>query len=461
MKKDCFKFISWMLILLFVADAFAADGGLKQRRRQLKDIEETWRQGHEDIDRLSLKTLDDYVTMGLFRNPSLKGAFYKWKATVENISKQFSLPDPQFSYTDYIEEVETRVGPQQRAYSVKQMFPFADKLWIRRSKAFRDSEVAYYQFEDTRLGLIKNIADAFYEFAYLSKAILITRENVKLLRNFESVAQSKYSSGLTKNQDLLKIQVELGKLENELQSLEDLKNPVTIRLSRLLHLSDETALPRPDESLEDLSMEEEFDNVDELVETLLNQNPQLLAISQRIESEKADLKLARREYVPDLTLGVTHIDTADAVNPTVVDSGKDPLMVMVTFNVPLWFNRINAGIRQAEASLYSEEQMREGKKDDLISKLAMVHYKLRDARRQSRLYKDALIPKAVQTLNATKSAYEAGGMDFLSLIDAQRMLLNFQMAYYRHNADFSQRLYEMQSIIGNITVGDIYKGGDQ
>jgi outer membrane protein TolC len=82
--------------------------------------------------------------------------------------------------------------------------------------------------------------------------------------------------------------------------------------------------------------------------------------------------------------------------------------------------------------------------------LALVHYKLRDSLRQSGLYKDALLPKATQVLNATQSAYEGGKADFLSLIDAQRVLLNFQLAYYRHNADFHQRLSELQSLLGEV-----------
>ena len=81
-----------------------------------------------------------------------------------------------------------------------------------------------------------------------------------------------------------------------------------------------------------------------------------------------------------------------------------------------------------------------------------MNYKLHDAVRQSGLYKDALIPKAVQTLNATQSGYEAGDVDFLSLIDAQRVLLNFQLTYYRHNANFNQRLVQLNSLLGEVTI---------
>ncbi len=459
MKIQTFKYIlSIAASLALTANSAGAQSDIAYRKQQLRQIENEWKHDKDSVANVQLTSLEEYISAGLARSPSLKASFYEWKSAVQKISKEFSLPDPQFSYTDYIEEVETRVGPQERAYSVRQMFPFPDKLWIRRSKAFKNSEVAYYNFEKSRLELINQIADAYYEFAYLSKAELITKENMKLLQNFESVAQSKYSSGLAKNQDLLKVQVELGKLENELKSLEDLRNPLNTRLTTLLNFPEDTQLPWPKELLEDLMLDGGLNEIDGLIENLRNQNPQLLAMTEKIASAKEQVRLAKREYVPDFAVGVTQVDTGEALNPSLMDSGKDPLTVMVTVNVPIWFNRINAGIEDAMASLESSEQMREGKENELLSRLAMVHYKLRDSRRQSVLYKDALIPKAVQTLNATKSAYESGGMDFLSLIDAQRMLLNFQLAYYRHNANFNQRFYEVRSLIGEIEDGTISKG---
>lgn len=445
--------------LLLTVSAVAAETGPRQRNRELTRIEDELSDGGSVFANPSdLTELEDYLAAGLRQNPALKASFYEWKAALRNVAGQFSLPDPQFSYTDYIEEVETRVGPQERAFSVRQMFPFGDKLWIRKSKAFRASEEVYHKFHKARLELINNIADAYYEFAFLSKSVLITSENLKLLQSFENVAQSKYSSGLTKNQDLLKVQVELGKLENDLKSLEDLRLPVTHRLVALLNLPPETRLVWPEEKLEALPSDERYADMNRLMEELKTKNPQLMAMKESVARNEDSVKLAKREYVPDVTVGVTQIETGPAVMPNLADSGKDPLTVMVSVNVPIWFHRINAEIQQAEASLEAAEYRREGTEDELLSALAMVHYKLRDARRQSALYQEALIPKAVQTLNATKSAYESGGMDFLSLIDAQRMLLNFQLAYYRHNANFYQRLYQIQALLGEVTSLDIDKG---
>ncbi len=444
--------LSLALILLIHAEFGFADSSISERKKLLVEdgnlIMENAKNEVVEIEDAS--GIEDYIKVGLKKNPGLRAAFYKWKSSFKKISKEFSLPDPQFTFTEYIESVETRVGPQERVFSVSQKIPLPDKLWIRKSKAFKASEVEYYNFEKMRIDLIYKITDAYYEYAYLSKAVLLMEENIKLLKNFESVAQSKYKSGLVQNQDLLKVQVEQGKLENDLLSLQDLKSPLVARLIALLNLPKMTILPWPKESLEDIVMQDKYNEIDDLYEILKENNPEIQAISQQVEKSKDALKLAKREFFPDLTVGFTQIDTGDAINSSLADSGKDAQMVMFSVNVPLWINRLNAGVQEAKASVKASENLLENKKNELLSQLALVHYKVRDALRQSQLYKDALLPKATQSLNATQSGYEGGKVDFLSLIDAQRVLLNFQLAYYRHNANFHQRLSELQSLLGEI-----------
>ena len=455
-----FKIGLVLLTLMFMPINFSyADVTFSERKRQLLKeeivVSESERNAIANISEHA--TVDDYIKVGMRNNPGLRAAFYKWKSMFKRILKEFSLPDPQFTFIEYLESVETRVGQQESAFSIKQKIPLPDKLWIRKSKAFKASEEAYHNFEKKQLELIYLISDVYYEYAYLNKAILLMEENIKLLKNFESVAQARYKLALAKNQDLLKVQVELGKLESDLYSLQDLQAPLVTRLNSLLNLPENNSLPWPNEALEVSMMQDKYNEIGNLYDVLKEKNPEILALSNLVGKMKDSLKLAKREYFPDLTVGFTQINTGDALNPSLADSGKDAQMVMFSVNVPIWINRLNAGVQEARASLKASENLLENKENELLSKLAMVHYKLRDALRQSELYKKALLPKATQTLNATQSGYEGGKVGFLSLIDAQRVLLNFQLSYYRHNANFYQRLSELQSLLGEMSKDTEYK----
>ena len=84
----------------------------------------------------------------------------------------------------------------------------------------------------------------------------------------------------------------------------------------------------------------------------------------------------------------------------------------------------------------------------LDSRLAMALFRLRDAERKIDLYRDTLVPLAEASLAVTQEGYEAGKGDFLDVIDAQRLLLELQLAFERSVADHEQRIAELEMLVG-------------
>jgi len=76
-------------------------------------------------------SLSDYLAVAALENPGLKAAFHRWQADVERTHFAGRLPDPRFSYTYYMEEVETRVGPRRQSFALSQMLPWFGKLSLR------------------------------------------------------------------------------------------------------------------------------------------------------------------------------------------------------------------------------------------------------------------------------------------------------------------------------------------
>jgi outer membrane protein TolC len=145
---------------------------------------------------------------------------------------------------------------------------------------------------------------------------------------------------------------------------------------------------------------------------------------------------------------VEYIDTGSALMPNTPDSGKDPVVAMVSINLPLWYEKYRAAEREAKARVLSASKERKDKENTLIADLKMVLYRFRDGERKIDLYRDTLIPKAEQSLNAIQQSFVAGKAPFLDLIDAERTLLHFQLSYERALAERAQRLAEMEMLIG-------------
>jgi len=389
--------------------------------------------------------LSDYLAYAALNNPGLEAAFNRWKAALEKVPQVRSLPDPRFNYAYFIREVETRVGPQQQKFGLAQAFPWFGKLELRGDVALEAANAERQRYEAAKLKLFHRVKKAYYEYYYVGHAIAVTEDNVKLLTYLEAVARTKYKAGGPTFAAVVKAQVELGKLEDRLRTLRDFAaGPVIAELNAALNRPSDAALALP-AAIPD----EEVDFTDQqLFSWLRERNPELKAIDSVAAKDRAAVDLAKKDYFPDITIGLDYIDTDSALVPSAKDSSKDPVVGMISVNLPIWRDKYRAAEREAEARYEASLKERSNRENGLIANLELALYGFRDAERKIDLYRDTLIPKAKQSLKVTQQAYEAGTTDFLDLIDAQRVLLEFELSYERALTNRAQKLAEIEMLVG-------------
>jgi cobalt-zinc-cadmium efflux system outer membrane protein len=389
-------------------------------------------------------TLSDYLTYAALNNPGLQASFDRWKAALEKVPQVDSLPDPRFTYGYFIQSVETRVGPQRNSFLLTQLFPWFGKLALRGGQAMEAANAERERFEAAKLKLFYMVKDAYYEYHYLSRAVEVTEANLQLLNHIVDVVQARYASGEGTYADVVRSQVELGKIEDRVRTLEDLRQPTSAKLNAALGRNEQTPLPWPGKAVE-----EKTELTDEQMTAMLREkNPTLKALDHTITQERKGIELARKQYFPDVTLGAQVIDTGDARTPGVSDSGKDPVIASVSINVPVWYKKYRAGVKEARYRYTAAKRERQDQENTLISDLKMALYKYRDAERRIDLYRTALIPKAQQAIEVGTQGFEAGNVSFVNLFDAQRTLLELELAYERAFADRAQRLAELEMLVG-------------
>ncbi len=392
-------------------------------------------------DSASLNALLEYAKL---HNPALQSAFSRWKSALQRVPQARALPDPLFVYRYAIQEMETEMRPEKHRLSLEQMFPWFGTLRLRADAALEEANMAGAMYRATRRRVFFEVKDAYYEYAYLARAIAVMEENVQLLRYLEEVALAKYRAGAAPHSSLIKAQVERDKLEDQLRTLADMLNPVRARLNASLNRPSRAELPPPGRIPPDTV------NVSEAqwIAWLQEHNPDLKAAGFQIEREKFSASLARKSYYPDITLGVEYGILGAASSPEMQGVGKNPLMAMVGLNLPLWWGKNRAAVNEARAGYQASLQERQNRENELLATLQMALYQFRDAGRREKLYREALLPRAKQALNVTQSAFETGKVDFLDLVDAQRTYLEFQLALERARADYAQRLAELEMLAG-------------
>jgi cobalt-zinc-cadmium efflux system outer membrane protein len=392
-----------------------------------------------------LLTLSDYLGYAALNNAELKSKFEQWKAALEQIPQAKALDDPKFTYGYFIEEVETRVGPQKTKLGIMQVFPWFGEIEARTDVATADAQAARQRYEASKLKLFWQVKEAFYEFTYLATAIDIAKENLQLLQHFEVIARTKYTTATATHPDIIRAQVELAKLEDILRSLEELREPTVARLNSILNRPTNAKLDWPEkEAFREVRIERKH-----VIEALIKRNPELAKLNWQIEAAEAKVELAKKKFYPDIGVGMDWIQTDGAITSGVRDSGKDPVILMFSMNIPLWRDNYSAAKRQAEANVRKVQQEKISTENQLMAHAMKVLYGVEDSQRKVVLCRDILVSKAEELLWASEEAYRSGTIDFLSLIDAQQMLLKYKLDYERAATDNQQKQAELEMLIGS------------
>lgn len=388
-------------------------------------------------------TLADLHKHASEHNPGLQAHYQRWQAALMKISQVTALPDPKLSYAHYIRSVETRVGPQNHRIGISQAFPWFGKLKLRGDVATHEAEAAYQQLENARQKLRYDVAEAWHEYAYLHRAIEIVDENISLLKQLEGIAQVKFKGG-GEYLGVVKAQVELGKLTDRKDSLQDLREPIEARLNTALGRAANAALPRPV-----VTPGPSIEHDDQRLQTqLTSSNPELKSLAADIDRTDTSIALARKNFRPDVTVSVDYIQTGDAIAAATPGNSKDAVMAGLSINIPLWWKKLRSGVKEAEANKNAAVAHRKDTTNQLVTRLKFAHFKYRDAERKIALYRDSLVPQAKSALTVAQKAFEGGKADFLETVDAQRLLLEFQLQAERSAANREQRIAEIQMILG-------------
>ncbi len=412
--------------------------------------ESAFRERAEDEDAPPPPTLseysgpEDYLRYALFHNPDVEAAYQQWRVAAERLPQVAALPDPRLNFGYYLVEVQTRTGPQEARLGFQQTFPWPGKLKGKEDAASRAAVAMWRRFEAARLAVTERVLSTLHDLEYLDATITITGENLELLRTFEEVLRARYRVGAGSHPELIRVQVELGQVEDRL---------VQLRAMRPVYLADLNAvLNRPSDApvstVRDIPVRVASVSAEELFEMARLSNPALLALEDSIEEQRFLTEVARKDGLPDLTVGLDYVFTGNAAISSTPDSGQDPVLLSFGVNLPIWREKYDAGVRESVARRLTIVNQREGLAALLAASIQRAWFEHIDADRRVRLYERTLIPKAEESLRASLAGFRAGGTSFLNLLDTERTLLEFAVVAERARADRGKALARLNTLVG-------------
>jgi outer membrane protein TolC len=382
---------------------------------------------------LSIETL---VEQMLARNPSLAEMQAAWQAASARYPQAISLDDPMVAGTfgpGTISSDDRGVEFASRI-EISQKYPWPGKRQLRGQNTFATANAAANDVDDMRLQLIESAKNAFYEYYLAERALEVNQESQDLLKRILEDAQARYQTNVEKVsiQEVYQFKVEISKEQRRRLELERMRQVAKARINTLMHLGPENPLLPPPKKL---MVDGELRPVEEIRQASLTRRPDLLAQSNRVAAEEANLQLAYKEFYPDLEPFFMY----DRFMGNTSGSRDLATMLGVRLNLPVRRARRNAAVEEAEARLAQRRAELDKLTDQANFQIEQAYQEVREGVETVHLYESKILKDAQDNLEAARPAYKTGLIPASNVVEAERTLVELKERYYQAIADYFRR----------------------
>jgi cobalt-zinc-cadmium efflux system outer membrane protein len=392
-------------------------------------------------------SLDSLITMVLRVNPDLKAAEHRYLAFEAKIPQAGSLPDPMLKAT--VSNLPTDSWELDRTpmsgveLMITQTFPFPGKLGLQKNAARSAAGKAKKEYESARDFVVAELKTNYYQLYLLEKSIQITRKNKSLLQDFAEIASTRYSVGSGLQQDVLKAQVEVSRMTDALISLEEKKKISRAKINVLLDRDPQDSLG----SLQDLIFRELGLTEKELQKMALDLNPALQGMDFMVNAAEFSYRLAQKQYLPDFTLSVSYRLREEVQMDPV--RGVDFFSASAGINIPLYFwSKQKKQIQEKKLDWESAGEKYASMRNTTKLAVSGLFYSLDRYSEEVQLYDTSILPQARQSLESARSGYQVGKVDFMTLLNNQVTLYNYEIAYHQAISSYFMTIAKLEEMVG-------------
>jgi outer membrane protein TolC len=353
-----------------------------------------------------------------------------WEASDLMISREGALEDPVLGVTalnlpsdSFVFDSTPMSGLQ---LSLRQRIPFPGKLGLKEKLVAEQAHAQNEAYNEHKGTLVALVHVLYYRLALIDEELAITERNKHVLEELAEVVEAKYGVGKGLQQDVLTARLELSGIDEKLVSLMATRASTAAELNTLLNRSTEEpirvapALTKMDVGL----------SLEQLQTMALDSRSLLKDISHRVAGATHRRDLARMGYLPDFTVGLDYRFRHNVAGDPV--EGRDFVSASVSMNIPLFFYRKQSkdvGAEQAQlgALRWHLEQAR----DAVLHEVSDLFHQMKAVEKLILLYDARIIEQASLSLDATRSGYEVDTVDFLTVLDSQKALYDYQIKQAR------------------------------
>ncbi|MDD2335800.1 MAG: TolC family protein [Geobacteraceae bacterium] len=392
-----------------------------------------------------VESLSALVTTALENNPDVKASEARWQVFSNRIAQARSFEDPMLMLKiqngviryplDFSKEPMT-----SKVIGITQQLPFWGKRALKGEIAEKEAESYKWEVEERKLQLTRMVKETYYQLYYIDRSLGIVDRNIRILDDFITLAETKYSVNKGLQQDVFTAQVERSKMLDLQISLEQQRKSGEANLNALLSRPALT----PVGSIADVKMQPLTLNPEQLEAIADDKRPLLKSARASIEKAGAGLTLAKKEYFPDFNVSLEYMQR----EPVNGSDGFDMYTLGLTFNLPVQTSRRQAAVAESNADITTATEELNSIKNTIQAGIADLVAQMERRRKLAELYKTGILPQARQSLGSSVIGYRVSKVDFLTMLDSMITLFTYEREYYDSVADYQAKRAQLEALVG-------------
>jgi len=399
--------------------------------------------GEEPIIRV-----DPLVQEAMERNPKILAARERHAALKEKIPQAGALEDPMLGFGvvnlpnnfDFNQEDMT-----MKEISVSQKFPFPGKRGLSEEVAAKEAEAGAAEVDDIANQVVRDVKTTFYDLSHVYRAMEVTQRNKSLLEELAKITRTRYSLGQGIQEDVIRNQVEISKMVDDLIMLEQKKRALAAKLNYLLNRPQKTPLGQPAE----LDFSRVAFSIEELQQQAIEDNPMLKALKQEIAARRKNVELAKRDYLPDFSLKFAYGQREDRL---------DMYTGMIEMSLPIFIqSKQERKVAEGYADVRSAQAKYDSAQNEILYMIADMGSMVQRLERKNELYRTGIIPQARLQIDTAMSAYMVNKADFMTLLDSRMKLYRYELEYHDALTEYEKSLAALEAVVGKTFPREVAK----
>lgn len=393
--------------------------------------------------------LRDLETLAIVRNPGIRASEDRFRATLETYSQVWNLDEILRQYTAFTEDLMTGIGPMKGKEPMEMKFPFPGVLALKGEVVTQEVKASKETLEIARRMAITQTRKSYWNLLFVGKAQDITSEMLGLLKHLEEVATTRYKTAETSFQDLIKIQIEREKVEEDLKTLMEQQRNIEVEILEILDLRPTTTMAAPKR----LEPDRRLPELAQLYSLSQDKRQELRRLRAMVGKMERMIEMAETAIYPTYSLNLSLFQD-EAVSQVGTFRKKEPFDVTTSASTGAglpkmpWYGSNDAYLRETKQKLAALSKDLRKAEDETFFKVREAWFRLDRAKREEALYAERVVNLSQAALEVSTRGYETGKVTFADVIASYTSWLRDNLAAERRRSDLGISRVELEEAIG-------------